>query len=507
METPFRPSNFFLCALSLSLAIFMQILDTTIANVALPSIAGNLGASANQSTWVVTSFTICNAIAMPLTGWLVRRVGEVRLFLISVVLFTLTSALCGAATNMNMLIVFRALQGFVAGPMYPVTQALMISLYPPARRSQAIVVITIVGVLAPLGGPILGGWITDNFSWPWIFFINVPVGIFSAYTLWWQMRRRPEKTERVKVDYVGLISLALGVSALQIMLDLGNDEDWFESSFIVAAAAVAAISIAVFLIWEFTEKDPIVDLRLFRHRNFTVGTLTYMLCFGAFFGATVLVPLWAQTQLHYTPLWAGLVMAPAGIGPLLLAPFIGKFAHRLNMRVMMSVAFAAYALSCYLRSRLNLEIDFTHIAYIQFIQGVGTGLFFVPIITITLSDLKPNEISSGSGLSMFMRTLGGSFFVSATNYLWNMRATVHHSQLAEKFTRGDAGTAQTIHNLGQGDIQSALTRIDMMVNQQAYQISFNEMFLGYTIVFIGLAFVIWLAKPPFTGKTAAAVSE
>ncbi|MDD5175663.1 MAG: DHA2 family efflux MFS transporter permease subunit [Sterolibacterium sp.] len=508
MSPAFRPAHPGLCKVGLALASFMQVLDSTIANVSLPTIAGNLGSTAQQSTWVVTSFAVGMAIALPLTGWLVRRIGEVRLFIATMVLFTLSSVLCGAAANLGMLIVFRALQGFVSGPIYPVTQALMISLFPDNRRAQAIVVIALVSVVAPILGPILGGWITDNYNWPWIFFINVPVGVFACYVVWSQMRHKPEEqTQRARMDYVGLISLAIGVGALQILLDKGNDEDWFNSNFIITAAITAAISMAVFLIWELTERDPIVDLHIFRHRNFTVGSLCYMLAFGVFFGGSVLVPLWLQTQLHYTPLWAGMAVAPQGFFPLLLGPLIGKYAHRLNLRLLTSMAFVAMAIPYFLRSTFNMQVDFATVVYVQLFQGIGVALFFMPIMTILLSDLKPEEISAGSGLAMFLRTLGCGFSVSISNYLWNTRAVLHHSQLAERFTPGSAGAVEALGSLGHGNTQLALTRLDQIITGQAYQISFNEIFLGFTMVLLGLVLMIWLAKPPFSGNTVNVGSD
>lgn len=508
MVAGFRPRNVLLCAVGLATATFMQVLDSTIANVSLPTIAGNLGASAQQSTWVLTSFAVSNAVALPLTGWLVRRFGEVRLIILATALFTLASMLCGMASNLPMLVVFRALQGFVAGPIYPCTQALMISLFPDNRRAQAIVVITVVTIVAPILGPILGGWITETYSWPWIFFINVPVGLFSTYVVWTQMKHKPEQTQRMKMDYVGLISLGLGVSALQILLDKGNDEDWFDSNFIIIAAIIAAISMAVFLIWDLDEKEPVVDLYLFRHRNFTVGALTYMFAYGTFFGATALVPLWLQTQLHYTPFIAGLAASPQGLFPLLLAPLLGKYAHRLNMRLMASLAFATMSIPYFVRSNFNLDVDFAHIASMQLLQGLGVALFFMPIMTILLSDLKPNEISSGAGLAMTLRTLGGSFSVSISNYLWNSRAVLHHSQLTEKFTATSPAMGQSIESLGYGDIHRAAAKLDLMITEQAYQIAFNEVFLAFTFILLSLIFWVWLAKPPFIPKAASvAVAE
>ena len=334
----FRPPNVALTTLGLALASFMQVLDTTIANVSLPTISGNLGGSANQATWVITSFAVSTAIALPLTGWLARRFGERKLFVWSTMAFVIASFLCGIANSMGMLVFARALQGFVAGPMYPITQALLLSIYPPAKRGQAIALLAMVTVVAPIAGPILGGWITDNYSWEWIFFVNVPIGIFASLVVGRQLKGRPERLEKPKMDYIGLATLVLGVGALQTLLDLGNDEDWFHSTTIVILAIVAAISLAIFVIWELTDKDPIVNLRLFRHRNFAAGTLAMVVAYSAFFSVGILVPLWLQRNLGYTAIWAGFATAPIGILPVLLTPFVGKYANRFDLRVLASVA-------------------------------------------------------------------------------------------------------------------------------------------------------------------------
>jgi MFS transporter, DHA2 family, multidrug resistance protein len=506
MSTPFRPPNLALATVGLSLATFMQVLDTTIANVSLPTIAGNLGVSSNQSTWVITSFAVSNAIALPLTGFLTRRFGEVKLFIWATLLFSMTSFLCGIAQSMGMLILFRALQGAVAGPMYPITQSLLISIYPPAKRGMALALLAMVTVVAPIAGPILGGLITDNYSWPWIFFINVPIGIFASMVVANQMKGRPEQLERPKVDYVGLITLIIGVGALQVVLDKGNDEDWFNSQFIIVTAVIAAIGLAVFLIWELTDKDPIVNLKLFRHRNFAMGTLCLVLAYAAFFAIGLLVPQWLQRNLGYTSTWAGYATAPLGILPVILTPFVGRYATRFDLRLLASGAFIIMGTTCFLRSNFYLDIDFKHVALVQLLQGLGVALFFMPVLSILLSDLKPNEIAAGSGLATFLRTLGGSFAASLTTFLWDRRAIVHHAQLGEHITPFDPNTQAAIASLGHGDTQSAGVVINQMITQQAYQLSFNEVFYMLGGIFFALIFVVWLAKPPFGAKPGAAAS-
>ena len=497
MKAQFQPAHMGLCTVALALATFMQVLDTTIANVSLPTIAGNLGVSTDQSTWVITAFAVSNAIALPLTGWLTRRFGEVRLFVLATLLFTLTSFFCGIAFSMGSLVGFRALQGFVAGPMYPISQALLISIYPFDKRSHALALLSTVTVVAPIAGPILGGWITDNYSWPWIFFINVPIGLFASFIVWRQMRGRPERLETPRMDYVGLVTLVIGFGALQLVLDKGNEEDWFNSDFIVATAIVSAVALAIFLIWELTDDEPIVNLRLFRHRNFSAGTLVLMLAYGGFFSIGLLVPQWLQTQLHYTAVWSGLASAPIGLLPVMLTPFVGKYAARFDLRVLASFAFLAMGLASFYRSGFTADVDFAHVAWVQFFQGFGIAFFFMPVLTILLSDLEGHEIAAGSGLATFLRTLAGSFAASYTTYLWGHRAVLHHARMAETVSLYDPAARTALQGLGQGDTQRAAALLDRIVTQQAYQISFNEICHALGWMFIALILVLWLARPPF----------
>jgi DHA2 family multidrug resistance protein len=504
MSTHFRPPNLALTTIGLSLATFMQVLDTTIANVSLPTIAGNLGVSNDQSTWVITSFAVSMAISLPLTGFLTRRFGEVKLFVWCTLLFSLTSFMCGVSQSMGMLLLFRALQGAVAGPMYPVTQSLLIGTYPPEKRGMALALLSMVTVVAPIAGPILGGWITDNYSWPWIFFINVPIGIFASVVVANQLREKLEQLERPRVDYVGLITLIIGVGALQIVLDKGNDEDWFNSQFIIIASIVSAVALAVFLIWELTDKDPIVDLKLFRHRNFTTGTLAMVLGYAAFFSIALLVPLWLQQNLGYTSTWAGFATAPLGVIPVLLTFFVGKYATRMDLRLLAAASFLVMGGTCFMRADFYLQIDFYHVAMVQLWQGLGVALFFMPTLTILLSDLQTNEIAAGSGLATFLRTLGGSFSASITTLMWTRRAVTHHEQLAEHINPYNPASQQALEQLSHGNPQRGATVLNGMITQQSFQISFNEVFHVLGWIFIGLIVVIFLAKPPFTPKVRPA---
>jgi MFS transporter, DHA2 family, multidrug resistance protein len=501
MNTHFRPPNLVLATIGLSLATFMQVLDTTIANVSLPTIAGNLGVSQDQSTWVITSFAVSNAIALPLTGFLTRRFGEVKLFVWATVLFSAASFLCGIAQSMSMLILFRTIQGAVAGPMYPITQALLISIYPPAKRSMALALLAMVTVVAPIAGPILGGWITDNYSWPWIFFINVPIGIFASMVVGNQLRLREVVTQRPKIDYVGLITLIVGVGALQVVLDKGNDDDWFNSSFIVVTAIISAISIAVFLIWELTDKDPIVDLKLLRHHNFRMGTIALVLAYAAFFAIGLLVPQWLQIDLGYTSTWAGFATAPLGILPVLLTFAVGKYATRFDLRLLASGAFAIMGITCFLRSNFYLQVDFEHVALVQLLQGLGVALFFMPVTTILLSDLLPHEIAAGGGLATFLRTVGASFSASLTTFMWQHRAIIHHAHLAEQINPYNPNVQGVLNQVP--DTQTNMAVLNQAITLQGLQISFNEIFHVLGWIFLSLIVVIWTARPPFAAKSAA----
>ena len=502
----FRPPNIALATLGLALASFMQVLDLTIANVSLPTISGNLGGSANQATWVITSFAVSNAIALPLTGWLSRHFGERKLFIWATLLFVIASFLCGLASSMGLLVAARALQGFVAGPMYPITQALLISIYPPQKRGQAIALLAMVTVVAPIAGPILGGFITDNYSWQWIFFINIPIGLFASFVVGRQLKGRPERMQKPKMDYVGLITLIFGVGALQVLLDLGNDEDWFHSTTIVSLAIVSVISLTVFVIWELTDDDPIVNLRLFRHRNFSAGTAAMVVAYSAFFSVGILVPLWLQRNLGYTAIWAGFATAPIGILPVLLTPFVGKYANRFDLRWLASIAFVAMALTSFARSRFNLDVDYNHIAAVQLFQGFGVALFFMPVLQILLSDLQPDEIAAGSGLATFMRTLGGSFAASLTTYAWAERGAQHHAQLAEKISAYDPATLEQVARMGGGDLQRGAMMLERTLSNQAAQLGFNEIFYLLGIIFLLVIAFVWMAKPPFSAKIGQAAT-
>jgi MFS transporter, DHA2 family, multidrug resistance protein len=422
---------------TLSLAVFMNILDLSIANVAIPTIAGDLGVSADNGTYVITSFAVSAAIAMPLTGWLARRFGEVRTFLVCTGAFTVTSLLCGLAPTMPLLIAMRAAQGLVAGPMIPLAQRLLLANYPENRKNLALALIMMVTVAAPVLGPVLGGWLTDNWSWGWVFYVNVPVGIVATLGTAWLLRGRETPIERVPVDKIGIGLLALGVGSLQVMLDRGKDLDWFGSATIVALAIAAFVGLVFFIAWELTDAHPAVDLRLFSGRNFTVGTIVLCLGYGVHFGNIVLLPLWLQTQMGYTATWAGLATAPLGVLPIMLAPFIGRYMGRIDLRWWLTVSFIAFAAASFWFSGFSAAVTFREIAWSRFAQGLGVACFFAPLSAIVISGVPPSRVAHATGLSFTLRTLAGSFATSLTTTWWDRREALHQERLTERLDAFD----------------------------------------------------------------------
>ncbi len=505
---PLPPGTRGLTAFALGLGTFMQVLDTTIANVSLPTIAGNLGVSVNQGTWVITSFAVSNGISVPLTGWLMRRYGVVRTFVVSVALFTLASFLCGIAWSFGSLILFRVLQGAVSGPMIPGSQALLMSIYPASRRGTALAIWSMTTLVAPIAGPLLGGYISDNHSWPWIFLINLPIGALSAAVCWQALHAKESPVEKLPVDWAGLALLVVWVGALQIMLDTGRDVDWFASTQIVVLAAVALVGLVAFLIWELTDAHPIVDLSLFRRRNFAVGTVITCIGYALFFGNVVILPLWLQTQLGYTATWAGLVQAPAGLVALLLSPWIGRRVTRVDARIFGSLSFIIMALGLYLRSRFTAQATFADFVVPMLLQGAGIAFFMVSLVSIQLDGLPPQRMPAATSISNFLRITAAAFSTSVATTLWDDRAQLHQSRLAEASSVYDPLLQQALgrlHDAGLSDPQSVGVLTRGLVGQ-AYLLSTLDYSYVCAFAVLGLALLVWFTRRPriASGVTIAA---
>ena len=495
--------------IALSLATFMNVLDTSIANVSIPAISGDLGVSPDQGTWVITSFGVANAISLPLTGWLTRRFGQVKLFIWSVALFTVASFLCALAPSLNMLILFRVLQGAVAGPMMPLSQALLLSSYPKAKAGAALGMWSITTLVAPVVGPVLGGWITDNIAWPWIFYINVPVGIFAGAATWIIYKKRETPAMSLPIDKIGVFLLVLWVGALQVMLDKGKDLDWFNSPQVIALAVIAVVGFTIFLVWELTEEHPVVDLALFRRRNFLVSTVAMLLAYGLFFGNVVLLPLWLQQYMGYTATLAGLVLAPVGLLAIFLTPFVARFSNRVDPRIFVTVSFSVFAIVLFMRHDFNTDATIGTLLVPTIVQGIAMAFFFIPLISLALSGLPPEKIPSASGLFNFARITAGSFGTSITTTLWDRRATLHHAQLVERMTGSDPASSQALTTLQAGGLgqQESYGVLNRLVDQQAFMLSANDIFFVSGLLFLALIVVIWFAHPEKGGAAAGAASS
>jgi len=485
-------------ALTLALGTFMQVLDTTIANVSLPTIAGNLGVSSDNSTWVITAFAVSNGVMVPLTGWLMRRFGIVRVFCASVMAFTVASFLCGIAWNLSSLILFRVLQGAASGPMVPGSQALLISIFPPHRRSAALGLWSMTTLVAPIMGPVLGGYISDNLHWSWIFLINVPVGLLCAVVCWRQLKDRETPATKLPIDAVGLALLILWVGVLQVALDLGKNDDWFNSTRIVVFCVVAALGFAAWLIWELTEAHPIVDLSLFRRRNYAIGTLAFTLGYAVFFANLLIFPLWLQTQLGYTATWAGLVAAPGGLVAVVLTPFVARASGRIDARLLASLAFIAFAASYWLRSQVTTQADLWAMIVPQLVLGVAMSTFFLSLLTISLDGVPPDKLPTATGLSNFSRITAGSFAASVATTMWDRREALHQSRLVDAIQPNGAhwlAARDGLRGLGLTETQAAAALYRQLTGQ-AYLLASVDLFRLSAFVAAALLALVWFTRRP-----------
>ncbi|WNC94846.1 DHA2 family efflux MFS transporter permease subunit [Paraburkholderia sp. FT54] len=480
------------------LAGFMTVLDSSIANVAIPTISGNLGVSVDEGTWVITVFAAANSVSIPLTGWLTQRLGQVRLFVGSILLFVIASWLCGIAPSLPILLFARILQGAVAGPLIPMSQALLLSSWPKNKSSLALSLFSMIVVTGPIVGPALGGWVTDSYSWSWIFYINIPVGLFAAAMVWMLYRHRDTPSKKIPVDKVGLLLLVIWVAALQVMLDKGKDLDWFSSSTIVILTIVAVVGLALFIVWELTDKNPIVDLTLFKQRNFLGGTVSIAVAYAIFFGTLVLLPQWMQEYLGYRAVDAGLATAPLGIFAVIGAPIMGKILPRSDARIIGTFAFIGFAIVYYMRSFFYTDISEGYIILPTLLQGIPMALFFAPLTVIILSGQPPEKVPAAAGLSTFGRMFFGGIGTSIANVVWNNRTIFHHEILTQQASPTNPMFNQQLDmyhsllGLGKG---ASYALFDHTVQTQAAVMGLNDVFYGSAIVMIIIIPLIWITKP------------
>lgn len=492
-----RGARLALLTFALSLATFIEVLDSTVTNVAVPAISGGLGVSNSQGTWVISSYSVAAAIAVPLTGWLSRRVGETRLFLSAVVLFTLTSLLCGIAGDLHLLVVCRALQGLCSGPMVPLSQTILLRTFPPEKRVVALALWAMTVLLAPIFGPVVGGWIIDNFSWPWIFLINLPIGIFSFAVCATLLRAEPRDTRPAPVDFVGIALLVVGVGALQAVLDLGHDRGWFDSSLILTLAIVAALALVSLLIWEAGERDPVLDLSLFRDRTFSFCVLIVSLGMMSFSVVGVIFPLWLQAVMGYTAYHAGLATAPLGVLALVFSILVGIHAARFDARVLVTFGFLVFAGVLWWDAHFTLTMTFAQIVTPGLIQGIGLPCFFIPLTAATLSRVPDDRLAAASSLSNFLRTLSAAFGTAMSVTLWDNRALYHYDVVSQAVTRSSGNTqrfVRTLHGMGI-DGARELGTLHQLVQQQSYMMATGDMFFMASVTCVVLAAMMWLTRP------------
>jgi len=500
--------NPWVIAMTVMLATFMEVLDTSVANVALPHIAGNLSAGVDESTWVLTSYLVSNAIILPLSGWFSSLFGRKRFYLGCVILFTLSSIMCGLAPNLGTLVFFRILQGLGGGGLQPVSQAILVESFPKKKHGLAMAIYGMGVVVAPIIGPTLGGWITDNYSWRWIFLINIPVG-FLAVSLVTALLVDPpylvrKNWRKERIDYMGLGLLAIGLGCLQVVLDKGQREDWFGSHFILGFSIIAVSALVLGFFWEFFHDAPVIELRLFKDRNFLVATFTMFMLGFMLYGSIVLLPIFLQTLMGYTALLSGLVLSPGGLVVLIMMPLVGWLLIKFEARWLIIVGIAVSSLSLFQMARFNLQISFSDAMYARLVQGFGLAFLFVPINTAAFYFIPKEKSGNAAGLINLARNIGGSFGIAFVTTLLSRRTQFHQNVLVSHVTPFHDAYQQMMHEARQMLVQqgihaveaanSASALIYQLVQRQAHMMAFIDDFWILGVMFILLIPFMFLLR-------------
>lgn len=494
LDQPLSGGALWLAAIVLATANFIAVLDVTIANVSVPHIAGGLSATTSQGTYVITSYAVAEAITVPLTGWLAGRFGTVRVFAVSMFLFGLFSALCGLADSLGMLVAARVLQGFAGGPLMPLSQTLLLRIFPPQMAAAAMGLWAMTTLIAPILGPILGGVLCDGISWPAIFLINVPIALPCAWAAWTMLKRYETALIKLPIDKVGLALLILWVGSLQILIDEGKNLDWFSSLEIRVLAVLAVVGFVAFLIWELTEEHPIVDLRVFRHRGFTAAVIAISLGFGAFFAANVLTPLWLQSYMNYTATWSGMTTAWMGVLAVLVAPMVANLVNKFDPRKLAFFGMMWLGLFTLIRAFGTTDMTYWDVALPILLMGLGMPFFFLPLTNLALASVDEPETASSAGLMNFMRTLSGAVATSLVNTAWEDKATYAHAELVGLTDTSGAVNQQLLASGMSPD--AAMGTLNNMLNSQSIMLSTNEIMLLTSVAFVVAAMSVWLAPKP-----------
>jgi DHA2 family multidrug resistance protein len=495
-----RAINPWWIGLTLTLATFMELLDTSIANVSLPHIAGGLGTSLDEATWVLTSYLVANAVVLPLSAWLSRVFGRKNYYMTCVALFTISSLLCGLAPNLGLLIFFRVLQGIAGGGLAPSEQSMLVDAFPPAKRAAAFGLYSMAIVLAPALGPTLGGWITDNSTWRWIFFINLPVGILSLFLTsklvtdppaFTEERRRIKAAGKTQIDYVGILLFAIGFGCLEVVLDKGQEDDWFGSPFITTFTVISVIALVVAVVWELHQKDPVVDLTLLANRNFALACALFFLFGFILFSSTVLIPQLLQTLNRYDATTAGMALTPGALVIVAMAPFIVRLTPILGAKRLIIIGFLILAVAVWHLGHLNLEGDYGVFAGGRMLQAFGLGFLIVPITQVTYSYLPLEKNNKASSLTNLFRNEGGSFGITFANAVLAQRAQFHQSVLAQHLNPDNSIYRDWLHHVTGAFVHAGYTTIEAahraeaqlynILNQQASLLSYLDCFVGLTI--------------------------
>jgi DHA2 family multidrug resistance protein len=514
--------NPWLIAVVVSIATFMLVLDTSIANVALRNIAGDLAAGVDEATWIITTYLIANAVIIPVSGWLASVIGRKRYYMICVAIFTIASFLCGIAWNLQSLIVFRILQGLGGGGMAPSEQSILADTFPPNKRAQAFALYGVAVIIAPTIGPTLGGWITDNYSWHWIFFINLPFGILSLSLVQWLLVE-PEALERerrerlrggLKVDWVGFVLVALFLGCLEIVLDKGQQDDWFQSDFIISFALISAVSFALFMPWEWARKDPIVDVRLLFTRQFGTAFLVMLSVGAILFGSTQILPQLLQTGFGYTAYLSGLALMPGGLAMLLLMPAAGAVSNWVQPKYLIAAGMAVIAVAMWHMTSISADAPFSYFAWARVYQMIGLPMLFIPINTAAYADLPPQKTNQASALINVARNLGGSFGISLANTEIAQQSQVHQSVLVEHVAPSSHAYQETLRQVtayfaahGEPVVragQLAVGWIGRIVEQQATLLAYIDVFwLAAVFTALMVPLVLLLLRPVDVGAAPA----
>jgi len=498
--------NKWLITIAVMIPTFMEIVDTSVANVALPNMQGSLNAGTDEVTWVITSYLVSNAVVLPMTGWLSRLFGRKRFFTTCIILFTFSSFLCGAAPNLGSLIFFRVVQGAAGGALIPISQAILMESFPPAQQGMAMAIFGIGAMFGPVVGPSLGGWITDNMSWPWIFYINIPVGVIAVIMVnYFVFDPAYLKRTKATIDYWGLALLTLGIGSLQVVLDKGQQDDWFNSSFIIAFSIISVVSLLLFAYVELKHEHPVVNLRLFKDISFSSGNFIMFIVGFCLYGSIVMIPLFLQTLMGYNATMSGMVMAPGGVATLLTMPIVGALMQKYDGRWIVLGGLIIGAWSMFIMQGFNLETSYWHFVWPRIVLGTSMGMIFVPLITITLSTIPREEMGNATGMNNLLRNIGGSVGIATSTTLLSRMTQFYQTSLAPHVNQYSLHAQSLWNELQQGAIakgvdavtsqKTALGILYGTVQKQAAMLAYNYIFWVIGIAFLAvIPFLLLLKK-------------